>query len=108
MAKTFVFAVYDSKVGLFASPFHMRSRGEALRGFQTVANDPSTDICKFADDFSLFELASYDDDTGVFTNNPAPVSLGLALQYKNSTPPSTHNFNSSSISPLNQPINGAN
>lgn len=82
MAKLLVYAVYDSKVQTYAQPFHMRTKGEALRGWQEVANDPNTQIHKHAEDFSLMELGEYDEQTGQFTNLTAPLNLGLATQYK--------------------------
>lgn len=83
MAKLLCFSVYDSKVQLYAQPFFMRSRGEALRGFTDVANDSSTSICRHPQDFALMELGEYDESTGKLENHPAPVSLGLAHEFKN-------------------------
>jgi hypothetical protein len=85
MAKLKCYAVFDSKVQEFAQPFFLRSRGEALRGWQTVANDPSTDICKYAEDFSCFELAEFDATNGTFNNIVPPFNLGLAATYKTPT-----------------------
>lgn len=82
MAKLSVYAVYDSKVQTFASPFQMRTRGEALRGWEEVANDPNTTVCKHPEDFALMELGEYDESTGQFTNHTVPLNLGLASQFK--------------------------
>lgn len=82
MAKLSVFAVYDSKVQAFASPFFMRAKGEAVRAFQEAVNDPSTSLCKYPEDFSLMELGEYDESTGQFSNCTAPINLGLAAQFK--------------------------
>jgi len=84
--KSEFFAVYDSKVRLFAEPFFMRTIDEALRGFRDVANNPETNICKYSEDYSLFHLGSYDSTTGVFTNNSAPYNLGLASSLKTPLP----------------------
>ena len=82
MAKLKVYAVLDSKVGAFAQPFFMRTRGEALRGWEEVANDVQTQIGKYPSDFALMELAEYDEASGVFDNLVAPLNLGLASQFK--------------------------
>jgi len=87
MAKLLCFSVYDSKVKAYDKPFFMRSRGEALRGWQAAVNDEKTTLCTHPEDFSLMELGDYDDETGAFTNHQAPVNLGLASQYKR--PPAT-------------------
>ncbi|WNK13759.1 MAG: nonstructural protein [Microvirus sp.] len=82
MAKTKVFTVYDSKIGLYNTPFHLLSTGEALRGWAEIVNDPESKICKYPEDFTLFELGEYDQETGRFHNLNTPLSLGLAVQAK--------------------------
>lgn len=80
MGKRLVYSVWDSKVNAYASPFFMRTRAEAIRGWEAVANDPSTEISKYPHDFHLMELASFDEDTGEFTNcNGGPMDLGAAV-----------------------------
>ncbi|WNK12594.1 MAG: nonstructural protein [Microvirus sp.] len=78
--------MYDSKVQTFAQPFQMRTKGEALRGWQDVCNDPSTQISKYPEDYSLHELGEYDEETGSFINLPVPLNLGLAASYKRTQP----------------------
>lgn len=82
MAKLIVYAVFDSKISTYAQPFFMRTKGEALRGWQEVANDPKTQISKYPGDFALMELGTYDESTGQFENHRAPVNCGLAIEYK--------------------------
>lgn len=81
MAKKLVFSVLDSKVGLFAQPFFMRSKGEALRAWVDNVNDKESPMSRHPGDFALMELGEYDEETGQFTNLQAPVNLGLATQY---------------------------
>lgn len=81
MAKLKVFAVYDSKLEAYARPFFMQTQGQALRGFMDVVNDPQTEISKHPEDFTLFYLADYNEDSGKFENHPAPQALGVALEY---------------------------
>lgn len=77
-----MFSVFDSKVGSFARPFFMSSKGEALRAWQDLVNDPQTQFCKHAADFTLFILGEFDDITASYTPLTAPESLGCALEYK--------------------------
>lgn len=77
-----VYCVRDAKVGAYMAPFFMRSRGEALRSWETVVNDPSTQFFKYPGDFCLFELGSFDEDSGSFDLHPSPLSLGLAVDVK--------------------------
>jgi hypothetical protein len=78
---TLYFSVYDSKVGSYLPTFPARSRGEALRMFETAANDKDHQFHKYASDYTLFELGSFDDLTGSLSSLEAKVSLGTALEY---------------------------
>lgn len=65
MAKLKVFTVRDSKVEAYLQPFFMRSYGEAERAFRTVMNNPEHQMSKHPEDFSLYEIGDYDDNTGI-------------------------------------------
>jgi len=77
-----IFSVYDSKAGFWEKPFVMRSRGEALRGWQIEANKDDTSIGKFPTDFCLFEIGDYCQDSGAIVPYETKQSLGLAVEYK--------------------------
>lgn len=78
-----VFATYDSKGGFYNDPFMVRSKGEAIRGFMTAANDPKTSIGQYPEDFTLFQLAQYDDHSGKYSNYDTPLSCGVAIEFVN-------------------------
>jgi len=83
-----MFAIFDSKISSFIeAPMMMISNGQAIRGWETACNDPKSDFYKHPEDFTLFELGTYDESSGKFDSLPTPVSLGLASQYKK--PPET-------------------
>ena len=63
--KMFMFAVYDSCSKMYDRPFCGRSEGEAVRSFGDIASDADHPIGKHPEHFSLFEVGSYDDNTGV-------------------------------------------
>jgi len=73
-----VFAVYDNATAIYSHAHHLVSIPAALRAFEAALEDPKSEIRRFAKDYSLFHLGSYDDSTGVFTNLPAPVRLASA------------------------------
>lgn len=77
-----MYSVYDAKIGVFNNPMVFLTHGQALRGWMDIANDPSTEIGKHPEDFTLFELAEYDPETGKFENLITPKSHGTALEYK--------------------------
>jgi uncharacterized protein YozE (UPF0346 family) len=76
-----VFAVFDTKVNAYLNPFLMRTRGEAIRGFAEAANDEKTTFAKHPDDFILFEIGTWDEYQGKYTNEASPVSIGSARQF---------------------------
>lgn len=88
--KLIVLSVYDSKAAAFLQPFFAQSRGVAIRSFAAAAELPadgradatSHDFCKYPDDFSLFELGSFDQESAKFDLHSAPESLGLASQLR--------------------------
>lgn len=77
-----IFTVYDSKLEAYMQPFFMSSKGQAIRAFTDTVNDPSTQFNKHPEDFTLFEIGEYDDQSGKVQNLPTPNALGLALEYK--------------------------
>lgn len=81
--KSKLFVVYDCKVGAYMTPFFMRSKGEALRAWQQIANDEQSNICKFPADFTLFEIGEFDDESGHVVMHDSKMSLGCALEFKN-------------------------
>jgi len=77
-----MFAIYDSKAEMFSDPFFRRTKGEALRDFAATCNDDKSKVHHNPEDFTLFYIAQYDDNKGMFINQKTPVSLGLAVEYK--------------------------
>lgn len=76
-----VFAVFDSKVLAFTTPFFQRTSGEATRAFADAVNKEGSNFKSHAEDYTLFELGSWDDATAVFDMLETPHSLGLAVSY---------------------------
>lgn len=58
------YAVQDKKVGAFMPVFQMRSRGEAIRSFLDALDDEKSMLFKHAEDYELFQVATFDDNTG--------------------------------------------
>lgn len=77
-----IFGIYDSKAEAFLSPFYMKSIGEAERAIRTLVNDESHNFHKFAEDFTLFELGTFNDANAKFELLNTPHSIGLLLEFK--------------------------
>jgi len=59
-----IYAVHDSAVGAFNRPLFFRSRGEAIRSFESAVNDPSNGFSAHAAHYSFFQVGVYDDGVG--------------------------------------------
>lgn len=79
--KVKMFAVRDAKAEAFLQPMFFQSKGLAVRAFADAANDVGHNFCKHAEDFTLFELGEWDDESGVFTQLPQPLAIGSAFEF---------------------------
>lgn len=77
-----VLTVYDSKAEAFLPPFYMRTTAEALRAFESTCNDPESNMSRYPEDYTLFEIGEWDDNKGQVSMYEAHKSLGLAIEYK--------------------------
>jgi hypothetical protein len=73
---SFAFSFFDSKAGYFSPPFFYPHRGQAIRTAIDLGSDPNTQIGRYPSDFSLFEIGTFDDQTGLFAP-VTPLSLGV-------------------------------
>lgn len=80
MAKLLVISVYDSAVEAYLQPAFVRSRGEAVRSFRAAVNSEGHQFQKYADDYTLFVIGTFDEESGVL-EACAPQSLGNGVEY---------------------------
>ncbi|AXH73253.1 MAG: nonstructural protein [Microviridae sp.] len=71
-----VFSVYDKAVSAFLPPFQCRSKGEAIRSFTEAVNDPNKSFGKYATDYSLMGLGTWDDNSGMFLSHDPVRVIG--------------------------------
>lgn len=65
--KTKMIAVFDKKTALFDNPFSVRHVGDAIRQWDVVRKDTENKFGKNPEDFDLFQIGEYDDETGTLT-----------------------------------------
>ncbi|QCQ85107.1 nonstructural protein [Blackfly microvirus SF02] len=58
-----IFAVLDKKANAFGNPFTAPNLSTGIRSFKYAANDKTTEIGRFPEDFSLYHLGSFDTQT---------------------------------------------
>lgn len=77
-----LFAIYDVKSNSY-SPLKMApSTANAIRQFTSLVNAKDTDESQYPNDFMLYELGSFDEQTGKFEILSEPQNLGLASNFK--------------------------
>ncbi len=59
-----IYAIYDTAIGCYMRPFFTQSDGEAIRGFTDIALDAEHPIGKHPEDYSLYRIGVYNDQTG--------------------------------------------
>lgn len=75
-----IYAVKDLAVQAFGTPFFVRAKGEALRSFQDEANrrDSDSAIAKHPEDYELYRIGDFDDQTGTIIAAQAPELVARA------------------------------
>lgn len=77
------FCVYDSAVGAHTSPQFFRSRGEAVRSFQSACEQEGSQFRAHAADYSFWLIGEFDDGDGTFVpQRPERVCCALDFVVK--------------------------
>ena len=77
-----VFAVRDRATDQYGNPMFLVNAGQAIRSFsdEVNKNGDGNMLAAHPDDFDLYELGSFDCDTGLFsTVTPRQVAVGKDL-----------------------------
>jgi len=81
-----IFSVYDSKAGAYTQPFYAVNARVAIRMFTELANDPKHTFGTHPEDFTLFELGTFDDATAqIIQVDVKSSAIGKAIEYKRKT-----------------------
>jgi len=83
--KYVVVTVRDRTADVFGQPFFVARVGQAIRSFADEVNNASSDsaIAKHPEDFDLYELGSFDDETATFEcGAPRQIAIGKDLKSK--------------------------
>jgi hypothetical protein len=85
--KMVVCSIKDLGAQVFARPVFVSHSNQARRGFMDEVNrrpagEQQNDLFTHPDDFELYELGTFDDNTGLFTPHSAPLLLEQAKHVK--------------------------
>lgn len=73
-----LYAVQDRKAAAFGLPFVMQNEALAVRAFLAARTDPASEISKYPEDFALYFLGQYNQETGhIVPVNPVVVPLEI-------------------------------
>lgn len=63
-----LYSIKDIKAEAFNVPFAFTTQGQALRAFQDLANDKTTTVGQHPEDYRLFQVGVFDQETGTIIN----------------------------------------
>lgn len=78
-------AVRDSAVDAFMRPFFVPTTAFAVRSFGDAVKEADSPMSKAPQDYALFELGSFDEESGKFVNLDSPRQLIRAQDIKEKT-----------------------
>ncbi len=76
-----IFAIYDSGISTWKPPMFCRAKGEILRWWIEMVNNEQTDLSKHPQDYTLFDIGTWDDEKCKFDLHKTPISLGVAIEF---------------------------
>ena len=76
-----IYAVYDSKAETYTPPFFQHHKAMALRTFTDACNDKGHTFGMHPEDYTLYDLGTYDDAIGTITQDKIiSIANGKHLQ----------------------------
>ena len=73
------YTIYDVASGIYMRPFFSQADGQAIRGFKDIATDADHEIGKHPEDYTLYRIGSFNDNTGKMEGEePEKLITGLA------------------------------
>lgn len=75
------FAIYDEKACAYMCPLKEQNKLTALRAFSLTCEKQDTMFYQHPEDFSIFYVGDFDDNTGIFTSLEKPELLAKATEF---------------------------
>ncbi len=75
------FTVYDNKAECYLPPFFTPEVGQATREFANAINSSSHAFARNPEDYTLTEVGTFDDNTGLLAALDQPVVHGVGITY---------------------------
>ncbi len=68
------YTIYDVKAEAYLLPFFQTKDGLAIRVVEEAVNDGKHQFCKYPEDYSLWRIGSYDEQSGTLVKD-TPVMI---------------------------------
>lgn len=76
-----VFSIFDSKAKSYLQPFYAMNAAVACRQIEDTVADPQHPFHRHAGDYTLFQTAVFDPETGSTSDLEAKTNLGVLTQF---------------------------
>lgn len=81
------FSIRDQKSEVFNTPFFQKTHGEAERSFRELVTDQKSMVHKYPEDYDLYFIGTYNDQTGLIKPLDTPQHMLKAVQIKTQQTP---------------------
>lgn len=75
-----IYSVYDEKAAAYLPTFNAPTAGAAIRMIMDALGDPEHMLSKHAQDYTLYQLASFDNEAGDFANDKKVLMTILEIK----------------------------
>lgn len=79
-----MYSIRDQKAEIWNVPFYKKTHGEAERDFHQAVLDEKSMLNKYPEDYDLYFVGTYDDQTGVTISVDTPQHMAKAVTVKSS------------------------
>lgn len=77
------FTIRDTKGEVYNTPFFQKTHGEAERSFKSLLHDNQSMVAKYPEDYDLYYIGEYDDQSGQLLGLDTPQHIVKAVQIMN-------------------------
>lgn len=82
MAKKSVVVIYDKKSEIYTPPQMFNTKHDALRSIEHLCKtNQDHPYVQFPHDFTMYEIAIYNEDTLSFETHPTPLALAELAEF---------------------------
>lgn len=77
-----ILTIHDNKAKFYTTPWFAHNRGEALRMFIHMCNDPQHPVCKDPESYTLCEIGTFEQNSGTIVRYDKLEPIARAWELK--------------------------